>query len=459
MNQQYKPTIMFHGKLIASVYKGFNMWKTTFRPYLTGQFSIIFCLLLLSAITASSINAASLEKNTTTTISLKKAIEKTIQFNPKLKTFDSEIKAYKARIQKASVAPPPELSLEVADILGTGNNTGIGNTQATLSIAWVIERGIRQQQIQTARSELSFNQVKADIAQLNAAAETARLYISVLAFQAKETTANKTMQLAEEIIKSIQKRVKAGKTPEAELSRAQAELARRKLEREDITHGLISASRRLAAQWGETMPSFSRVVGDITFLPKVSSFDVLKSQLSKNPKLIQLASKQLVQKEMLKTSIAKNRPNWKVNAGIRHMQNGNDQAFVIGMSIPFGERTRNPGRIAEAQANLEKLTSEEHATRIRIETSLFVLNEELLHSLHIIETVRNNIIPPLESALVETRRAYNLGRYSYLELRSVQTELLQAQNALIEASIDAHQNIINIEQLTGIRIVKIENKI
>jgi len=69
--------------------------------------------------------------------------------------------------------------------------------------------------------------------------------------------------------------------------------------------------------------------------------------------------------------------------------------------------------------------------------------------------VSSDVIPLLEQALSETRRGYSLGRYGYFELRSVQTELLDAQEMLIEASVVAHQQIINIEQLTGARLVQL----
>ena len=52
-------------------------------------------------------------------------------------------------------------------------------------------------------------------------------------------------------------------------------------------------------------------------------------------------------------------------------------------------------------------------------------------------------------ALSDTQRAYALGRYGYFELKVVQAELVNAQMALIEASIDAHRNVIEIERLTG----------
>ena len=49
------------------------------------------------------------------------------------------------------------------------------------------------------------------------------------------------------------------------------------------------------------------------------------------------------------------------------------------------------------------------------------------------------------------RRAYELGRYGYFEWRSVQGELLDANNDLLEASVEAQRIVIEIERLTGTR--------
>lgn len=426
------------------------MWKSFFIPALVGKQAIASCLLLLSATVSATPDLVGENR----TISLHEAVTKTLSNNPDLRAFDYQLKAQEGRVQQAGLAPSPELSFELEDALGTGDHTGFDSAQATISIGWVLERGVRQRYIDAARAGSSLFSVEADIKQLDAAAETARRYLVSLAYQARMINADKTVQLAEETIEAVQKRVKAGKTPEAELSRAQAELARRKLEREDIEHELVSANRRLAAQWGETALNFARVKGDIVSLPPVESFETLRLRLQQNPEFARFLSDQRLKKAELQLAQAQNKPSWRVNAGVRHIGTTNDMAFVTGITIPFGERTRNPGRIAEANANLEKINLEENAARVRIETTLYVMYEKLQHSIHVIDTVRGEIIPPLEQALTETRRAYNLGRYSYLEWRSVQAELLDAHDALIEASVDAHRNIIEIERLTGVRIAQ-----
>jgi len=426
------------------------MWKPFFMPTPVGKWAAAACLIFFSIAVAADPDLGGDKR----TISLHDAVTKTITHNLGLRVFDYQLKAQEGRVLQAGLAPSPELSFVLEDVLGTDKYNDLDRSQTTISIGWVLERGVRQRYIDAAYAESSLFSVEADIKQLDAAAETARRYLVSLAFQARMENAEKTVRLATETIEAVQKRVNAGKTPEAELSRARAELARRKLEREDIEHERVSANRRLVAQWGETTLDFERVEGDIVRLPRLASFEILKSRLQQNSEFTRLLSDQRLKTAELRLAQAQSKPDWQLNTGLRHIGSSSDVTFVAGITVPFGERTRNLGRIAEASANLEKINLEENAVRVRIETALYVMYEKLQHSLHVIDSVRDEIIPPLEKALTETRRAYNLGRYSYLEWRSVQAELLNAHNALIEASIDAHRNIIEIERLTGVRIAQ-----
>ena len=98
------------------------------------------------------------------------------------------------------------------------------------------------------------------------------------------------------------------------------------------------------------------------------------------------------------------------------------------------------------------------AVRVQIETQLFALYQELQHSLHVATTLRDEIVPRLELALLSTQSAYDAGRYGYFELRVVQTELLSARAELVEATIDAHRNVIEIERLTGTTVTSFQSQ-
>jgi len=421
--------------------------------------TLIICAWILlyssASVHAESNNQNITHDSRTQSMSLHDAINKTFEYNPSLRAFSYALKAQAGQELQAGFAASPEVNLTIEDALGTGPFNGFDNAQTTLGIAWVLEGEIRQSYSNIARAGSSSLSTEATIKRLDAAAETARLYTINLANQARMHNAIKTVSLAKETVAAVRKRVAAGRAPNAELARAKAELARRQLAHEDVDHELRSAIQLLAAQWGETAPQFSRVNGSIFNLPASLSVSTLKTRFERSPDFTRLMSEKRVMQAELALAKSLSNPEWRVNIGLRRYETTNDQALVAGISIPFGERSRNTGGIIEAQEKLFQTIAQQDVLRVRFETSIYVLSEKLQHSLHRVNAYRHDIVPQLEKALKETRRAYQLGRYGYLEWRSVQADLLDARSALVEASIDAHLNVIEIERLTGVSIERL----
>ena len=420
--------------------------------------SVSIFLICLGLCFSTSTRAESNSDTKPHTINLRDAIAKTFEHNPSLRSFSHQLKAQDGRELQAGMSASPEVSFLLEDALGTGVFDGTDNAKVTLSIGWVLEGETRQGYKDVARAGSLSLTAESNLKRLDAAAETAHLYLICLANQSRLINVEKTVHLAKKTVFAVKKRVTAGKTPDAELSRARAEVARRQLEHEDIEHELSSAIHLLAAQWGVIDPVFTRVEGSLSTLPVTTSFEVLKTQLEQSPEFTRLLSDKRLKQAELKLAESQSGSNWRVNLGASHFETFNDQALVAGITIPFGKRSRNTGRITEARENLSQSSAKEDELRVRFETSLFVLYQELQHSIHRVDTYRSDIIPQLENALKETSKAYDLGRYSYFEWRSVQAELLDARSALVESSIAAHLKVIEIERLTGVSMTQATSK-
>lgn len=403
------------------------------------------CLLLAlsNATLAQSISS------TDDTISFDMAIRKTLERNPGLIAFGYQIEAQRGRVLQSELRPNAELGITLENVAGTGPFSGVDGTEATISLAWVLERGKRERRVDASRAGVSLLETEAEIRRLDAAAETARMFLQSLANQAQLRQTDEAVQLSEKTVLAVRKRVQAGRTPEADLARAEVELFRMRLEREELEHELLTSLRRLAAQWGDTQPTFTRVSGNIAELPKPVSFSNLLARIDENPSLARYLSEQRLREAELRLAKESAKPNWRVTAGIRQLQQTGDQAFVAGITVPLATRNRNQGRIAAARAALTMTDASRTATRVEIETQLFALYQELQHSLHRAAALRDEILPRVNKALAETERAYEMGRYSYFELRVAQADALQARTAVIVAIIDAHRNTIEIERLTG----------
>jgi cobalt-zinc-cadmium efflux system outer membrane protein len=255
-------------------------------------------------------------------------------------------------------------------------------------------------------------------------------------------------------VEAVARRVRAGRTPTAELVRAEAELASERLARDDATHERAAAYHRLAAQWGETKPGFSRVEGNLLDLPAVEPFAVLTQRLERNPELARYATEERLAKANRRLAEARRWPVLRPRLGVRRLEATDDTALVAGVSLPIPLLDRQQGEIAVSRARVSRARAEAEAARVQLQTTLFELYEELEHHFHRAETLRAEVIPRLAEALEGTRRAYERGRYGYLELRSVQTDLLRAQNELLEASAGAHGLVIALERLIGEQVVQ-----
>ena len=386
-------------------------------------------------------------------ITLDEALARTLDANPALAANGYQIDAALSRVQQANIGPNPVLDLAINDALGTDDFRGVRSVETTLSIIWVLERGVRFRQIDAALADVSLHEVEAQVMQLDTAAETARRFLACLALQARLVNAAEAIRLAEQAVESVRARVVAGGATQAELSRAEAGLVRAQLLEEDYEHELVSANHRLSEQWGETQPDFGRALGDVQVLPAVEPLETLQSRVDRNPDIAFFMSQRRLAEAELHVAQARSRPDWQLRAGVRRIEATDDFALVGEITVPFGTRDRYLGRIAETFADMARASGDARATRVRIETALFVLYQELLHDVDVAATLRDRMIPLLESALANTRRAYELGRSSYFELSAVQSELLQARNELLETSINAHGLVVEIERLTGVPIL------
>jgi cobalt-zinc-cadmium efflux system outer membrane protein len=184
-------------------------------------------------------------------------------------------------------------------------------------------------------------------------------------------------------------------------------------------------------------------------MPQVDPFESLLRRVEQNPDLAAFVSQSRVAEAELSLARARARPGWQLTGGLRRAEFSDDWALVGGVTIPLRLGNRNQGRIAETRANIDRIEFAANAARIYIETELFVLYQELTHNFELAARLETDVSPKYQSALADTRRAFELGRSSYLEYRAVQTELLEVAFEILGAHADAYRLAIEIERLTG----------
>ncbi len=387
-------------------------------------------------------------------LTLRQALENALAQNKQLAAFEYRLAEQRGRQQQAGLYPNPQLDLRVENVGGQGDFRGSGSAETTFSIGWAIEPGLRGRRVGVAEARSALTRLDAHILRLDVAAETAQRFLSCLESQAHLEATEAAVALGERTVSAVERRVRAGRAPRVELIRAGAELAIERLTRDDVTHEQSVAYHRLAAQWGETAPSFARVDGVLLTLPTVVPFDELAARIEENPDIARLASERRIAEAQLRLAKARRWPTPTPTLGARRLETTGDWAIVAGLTVPLPLFDRNQGRVAESRAALARVHADSEAERVRVHTMLYEIYQQAQHSVHRAEVLIDEVIPRLEEAMNELRKGYAQGRYRYDELRTVEVDLLAARRSLVEAGTSAHRLVITLERLTGERVAR-----
>lgn len=398
-------------------------------------------------------------------VDLRTAITQTVNMHPELRTFAMQKQMYSGYAQQAGIASRPKINFTIEDALGTGEHSGIKSAQSTLSISWLLDGELVERKVKTAKNYGATVAIEREVKALDLAAQTARHFVQVLVNKERLTLAKFSLAQANKSLVAIDKRVKAGKSSLVDKLKSKAEVAKRELVVEDLTHEVDASKYQLFAQWMQKNSNNANnqqhkeidVVGSLLSLPlsENADFNMLFNKLAQTPSVSIFATKQRIAQSEIELARIETKPLWQFSAGLRRYETTDDFGLVAGISIPFGETNQNKGKIKALAASQNILESESLALVHNLNTQLYVLIEQLKHSQYVIKALSDNIIPVLEQTFSEAEKAYTVGKYSYTDWMNTQQALLNAQSDLITAYQNAHLNNIEIERLTGSSLIAI----
>ncbi|TDF36333.1 TolC family protein [Alteromonadaceae bacterium M269] len=403
-----------------------------------------FALLSLIAFSGASVAQQAL--------SLEQAINLTLEQHPKLKRYIHQSNANKGLIKQAGVGTPLIINAELEDAFGTGSRSGVSSLESTLSVSWLLEQKRLDAQVKVAGDKAAETDVSRDIEVLDLAAETARLYITLLSQQEQLKLAKLATQQNKDVLKDLTRRVSAGQLSQIDQLRAQAELHKKELVVEDLLHEIEATKSQLAAQWQQSNQALNDdfvATDSLLNIPSIRSLENAYEELRNSPVLQKFATRQRVAQSEIALAKATEKPAWRISSGVRRNESVDDFSFVAGITIPFGATDRNQGKIAALTSQQQEQQVLADAWQRQASTRLLVLTHKLKHSQHVIENLTNEVLPILEQANTLAADAYKKGSYSLTDWFSVQQEQLLAQSELIEAYTNIHLNNVELERLTG----------
>jgi outer membrane protein, heavy metal efflux system len=380
----------------------------------------------------------------TETLTLRRAIQRALEYSPTLKAARLEIEAKRGEAVQAGLRPNPDVALAAEDV-GPDDLA-----EYTLEFAQAFELGgKRVKRLREAQLDMSVAGWEYEAARVQLASQTAKTFVDVLASQERLDVLRSSVDVAEKTKQAVAARVKAGSASPIELDRAEVSVARAKAAVEAEQARLEGAKRRLATLWGSSAPDFGRAEGQLAKVRAVPELGEVENLLRQNPTLAKWSQEIGRRYAALEVERAKRIPDLKLSAGVRQLEEVDSPSLVASVSIPLQVFDRNQGAIAAAQSRVAKAEQEAQAAHSELVSSLAEALSELEVAAAQLHSIEQSVLPATETAFERTQTGYAEGKFDLLSLLDAQRMVFEARLDLVNAKADFEKAKAQVEAMIG----------
>ncbi|MDZ7622892.1 MAG: TolC family protein [Ignavibacteriaceae bacterium] len=395
------------------------------------------------------------ESNHKINLTLSEAVDTALSNNPNLKVFKYEISSLEGIKIQAGLIPNPEVELEAENFLGGKELNGFQGSEYTLWASQLFELGgKRSSRVNLAASQINSAKGEYELLKLDLMAGVKSAFIKLYEIQNRINLQEKFIKLNEEILNTISQRVEAGRTSPAEESKVKVTLINSRIELQRLQRNYESANTTLNSLLGTTGKNFipsttlfdqlltppdkEEVIGNLTDIPSIKN---LNNEISFRKVLLELEKSQAI-------------PDLSASLGVRYLNELKTNAFVAGLSIPLPFFNRNQGNIQSAEVKIHQMDEIVNARKLEVISFLNKSFNNLLSAYNNAVQLRENIFPESEKAYEITRDGYLQGRFAFIDLLDAQRTLFETQTQFLLEISDYYNSLIEIENLTGKKILK-----
>ena len=376
-------------------------------------------------------------------------LERAIAVAPEVETAKASLSEAAANIISAKVTPQPELEFEMEEV-GI-DRPGISDSEMAVTWSRDIEpKRRRRLRINVAKAEGNVNKAQLRTELLVYLYEVTEAFYEVAAKDLKLQLAKEQEKLAQDLLDVAKKRVRAGATPGLEEERASIEHAATKIDTESARLTLDAARKRLAEflNWNPNkLGSLETSAIDERSVPSAKKAKE-KMQLF-HPEL--LASKEELFAQGLSIDLARNEQltTWRTMAGVQHFTGNSEQALVLGISVPLGNRKRNKGALLAAKAREKRVKHELQVLGRSLERKLNLALATAHRAQSILKSIDSTILPRAEAVFSAVKEGYLRGELSYADLLEARRALVGASKKRVAALIEFREAHIEVEKACG----------
>lgn len=396
-----------------------------------GKLSVFFILVSLLSLFCSDVIAED-KKGYTIDELISIALEK----NPSIAVFTANLEAGKADIVSARAYPNPEVEFQGGN--GKSLETEESKGEYSVGISQLVERPAKRF-FRRKEAEAGAGAIEKDVEdfRLQLRSEVKKAFYQILLNKKAVETAKENLRIVEELLKTVEIRVRAGESPEFELVKARVERLRADKDFKRAENRVIISMASLNALLGNTLREDFDIEGAFELPEKRYELSTLLSYAMERHPLILKAGKEAEAKDFsLEKEKASIFPDITVS-GFSGRET-DKKSYGVGLSIPIPLWYQRRGEIARAFA--DKTRAETEIYKIRVELSR-AITEEYQNYL-----IAHDQVDVFEKGLLkQAEEALRIAELSYMQGESGLLDYLDAQRVYRSTLAEYYQSLFEIE--------------
>lgn len=382
-------------------------------------------------------------------LSVTQAVEEALANSPRVKAADATVKAAEGSLEQANTMPNPELGLQGENVSGTGKYKGLDRADFTYGLSQEIEMGgKRSARAHAAQQSLTLARLSAASARLDIVREVRTAFAEAVAAQESLLLAEDAVNIAEQEMKSVSRRVAEAASPLIQRSKAEVSLATAVFNLEQARETHLVTRKKLATLLGRD-GAFQEILDASSFFEIEEPKPIkLTELLERTSDMMRLRIEEDRAGALLDIERAESIPDPTVSLGVRELRETSDRAFVMGVSIPIPVFNSNSGNISRARAEVVKTASTQQSERLNL-LQRAAESQGALRTAYIKATsYHGTVLPAAERAFQLARQGYGAGKFQYLEVLDAQRTLFDSRSQYMSALRDYHARKAEIARLT-----------
>ncbi len=377
-------------------------------------------------------------------LTLAEALDRAGITAPSREAADAGRRAADADRRIAALRPDPSVTLETENVGGSGVYRGVRAAETTAALTLPLERGgKRGARIAFANARIDRAGLDADIARADLRLRVVQAYIAAVATRRRLTIAQEQVGIAGEALRVADARVRAGRA--SPLERQRADVLRLAAE------GALERATR-SAQLATTV--LARLTDGPVDALDLDWFDRPPTGLSDRSlsgTLTAAAATADVATADAAVRVARSRrvPDLTISAGARRLEQTNDIAAIVGVSLPIRVFDTGSAAIEAAAAQRERADALRRAALLDAELAVAGAQADAANAA---VTARNANGPALDAAVEAARIArigYREGKFPQIDLLDAERTLADTRMAAIDALATLHDAQARLDRLTA----------